>query len=357
MPFHRVAPSAASGASAYPRGAWPSAHNSRVLVSAGLHELDACLGGGLPLGSVLLLEEDAATAHALTLLRLFAAEGVACGHALALASADAPAAELLASLPLERSSVPQTEVPRPPRPAAAAAAAPALKVAWRYGALVSGGGGGAPGRAPGKRHCHSFDLSQRMTAAGAAPPSGRQQLLHDVLPGAAAYAGAIAALRAFAAADGDVKHVGAARRVVRIGVHALGSPLWGAPDESQAVAFVHALRGLCASAGCVAIVTAPAHLQSPRCRARLRCLADAVISLDAFEGRAPSEGLGDHTGLLHVRKLPRHGALAAQVSGNSVFGFMATARRWAISPLHPPPAGTEAGGGAKKAPAAADLEF
>lgn len=38
------------------------------------------MGGGLPLGALLVVFEDAALPHADTLLRCFAAEGVACGH-------------------------------------------------------------------------------------------------------------------------------------------------------------------------------------------------------------------------------------------------------------------------------------
>ena len=54
--------------------------HGQTLVSTGHADLDRVLGGGLPLGALLVVMEDAASPHADMLLRCFAAEGVACGH-------------------------------------------------------------------------------------------------------------------------------------------------------------------------------------------------------------------------------------------------------------------------------------
>ncbi len=54
------------------------------------------LGGGLPLGALLLVLEDAASPHAGTLLRCFAAEGVACGQRVLWAAGGSPGAPRLA---------------------------------------------------------------------------------------------------------------------------------------------------------------------------------------------------------------------------------------------------------------------
>ena len=62
-------------------GTRPGLHG-QTLVSSGHPDLDRLLGGGLPLGGLLLLlEGDAwgAGRHADTLLRYFLAEGAACG--------------------------------------------------------------------------------------------------------------------------------------------------------------------------------------------------------------------------------------------------------------------------------------
>lgn len=77
-------------------GTRPSVHNGQLLVSTGLHDLDGTsitllwhassqawsvvLGGGVGVGTMLLIEEDVRTTHARTLLKYFAAEGIACSH-------------------------------------------------------------------------------------------------------------------------------------------------------------------------------------------------------------------------------------------------------------------------------------
>jgi len=52
----------------------------QTLVSTGIADLDRLLGGGLPLGSLLLLLEDPASQQHLTFIKYFLAEGLACGH-------------------------------------------------------------------------------------------------------------------------------------------------------------------------------------------------------------------------------------------------------------------------------------
>lgn len=60
--------------------------NGQVLISTGVAGLDKLLGGGLPLGSLLLIIEDAHSQQHLSLLKCFLAEGVCCKHSLALIS-------------------------------------------------------------------------------------------------------------------------------------------------------------------------------------------------------------------------------------------------------------------------------
>ena len=64
--------------------------HGQTLISTGHADLDRVLGGGLPLGALLLILEDAASPHATTLLRCFAAEGVACGHQVLWAAGGEP---------------------------------------------------------------------------------------------------------------------------------------------------------------------------------------------------------------------------------------------------------------------------
>lgn len=62
--------------------------NGQVLISTGVAGIDRLLGGGLPLGSVLLIIEDSHSQQHLNLLKCFMAEGVCCKHSLALLTCD-----------------------------------------------------------------------------------------------------------------------------------------------------------------------------------------------------------------------------------------------------------------------------
>jgi elongator complex protein 4 len=69
-------------------GTRPGLHG-QLLLSTGLAGLDRLLGGGLPLGCVLLVLHDVdARTHASSLERCFMGEGVACGHNIAWISTD-----------------------------------------------------------------------------------------------------------------------------------------------------------------------------------------------------------------------------------------------------------------------------
>lgn len=87
-------------------------------MSTGLADLDRLLGGGLPLGCLLLVLEDSPPEAALALLRYFLAEGVAAGHACRWA---APS-----TLPDDQLWLPQPSVQQPgqqPKHGSAAAVA------------------------------------------------------------------------------------------------------------------------------------------------------------------------------------------------------------------------------------------
>jgi hypothetical protein len=60
-------------------GTRPGPHGL-TLISTGHSELDKILGGGLPLGFLLLVLEDGTSGHHITLLKYFLAEGAACGQ-------------------------------------------------------------------------------------------------------------------------------------------------------------------------------------------------------------------------------------------------------------------------------------
>ena len=70
-------------------GTRPSAHNFQLLIGSGIPALDDLVfPGGIPLGSVVLIEDEAECGYSKMLLKYFLAEGAVQGHGLFEANAD-----------------------------------------------------------------------------------------------------------------------------------------------------------------------------------------------------------------------------------------------------------------------------
>ncbi|EPQ11952.1 Elongator complex protein 4 [Myotis brandtii] len=80
-------------------GTRPSVRNGQLLVSTGLPALDQLLGGGLAVGTVLLIEEDKYNTYSPLLFKYFLAEGIVAGHTSLVASAKEEPADILQGLP------------------------------------------------------------------------------------------------------------------------------------------------------------------------------------------------------------------------------------------------------------------
>ncbi|KAL7736431.1 hypothetical protein ACLKA6_019641 [Drosophila palustris] len=81
------------------RGTRTSPHTAQVITSSGNPSLDEILGGGLPIGSICLIEEDRFMTHAKVLAKYFLAEGVLSKQEIFLGSLDDLPAEMLCRLP------------------------------------------------------------------------------------------------------------------------------------------------------------------------------------------------------------------------------------------------------------------
>lgn len=68
-------------------GTRPGLHG-QVLISSGLSGLDKLLGGGLPLGAIMLIIEDSNSQQHVNMLKCFMAEGVCCKHSIGWVTAD-----------------------------------------------------------------------------------------------------------------------------------------------------------------------------------------------------------------------------------------------------------------------------
>ncbi|DAZ93981.1 TPA: hypothetical protein N0F65_005492 [Lagenidium giganteum] len=328
--------------------------NGQTLVSSGLSELDALLGGGLTLGTVSLLEtpHDAGAASVALvddLHRYFVAEGVAAGQCTFVASED-PAGFVEHQLPLELSlaqkqvkqQLASLQVPSKSNSADANAdvnatpdAAANLKIAWQYEKYLG------PGQTQQQtRFCHSFDLSrsmhQDMLKANAPVTFALEQCAGSDGP----YKLLLDAIRAVVAER-------QATQVVRVCIRDLGSSLWfsaATPRQAHAdlLRFLRQLRAIVSGTPVVCTISGPFYMLPSTVCNEMRHLCDYVMELKSFTGEndmLPAE-LSEFHGLFHFRKLARVHSLACHSTDAVKFGIKRERRKLKVEKLHLPPEGS-----------------
>ncbi|KAH8410223.1 hypothetical protein KR009_009177 [Drosophila setifemur] len=119
------------------RGTRTSPHTAQVITSSGNPYLDVVIGGGLPMGSICLIEEDRFMTHAKVLAKYFLAEGVLSKQEIFLGSLDDIPAEMLRRLPKPLTEL-ETEVEQREEEHAGGGGGGmenGLRIAWRYNDL------------------------------------------------------------------------------------------------------------------------------------------------------------------------------------------------------------------------------
>eukprot|EP01116_Phalansterium_solitarium_P017743 TRINITY_DN4450_c0_g2_i1.p1 TRINITY_DN4450_c0_g2~~TRINITY_DN4450_c0_g2_i1.p1 ORF type:complete len:420 (-),score=163.82 TRINITY_DN4450_c0_g2_i1:188-1447(-) len=369
---------AAAAAAVGISGTRPSALNGQLLISTGLHELDEILGGGQPVGSVMLVEQDTHSAFYTALLRYFIAEGVAVDHAVALASASDPSA-LIASLPknlTEAAAIEQQtkllHIDDDDQGAESSSASPRasssaerMAIAWQYEKYLHGAGSAAASQhasaasAPSmlrrsgtltgqsvRAFSQSYDLSRP------APPDAlRNKTVHAIdvrqLPCQASqlsvYEQLYQQLSLLLLPTGAPRstNTSSSSNVLRIALHSVASPLWPLAPHQHALAFMHSLRALVRSSQACCLVTVPSSgLLAEPLRAALRQLADIVVAFDSFDGSGmqASAAFSEFDGQLLVHKLPRMHSLVVPRPPTLNFVFKLKRRKLHIEIPHLGPA-------------------
>ena len=231
-------------------GTRPSVHNtSQLLTPSGVPDLDAILGGGIPVGSVVLVKDDhkgdnlealgecePTPLHSRLFLKYFLAEGVAQGQGLFYGSCHHDAEGFLASLP---EVVEQQETAGVPEKGAD----DKLTIAWRYRDSNQSSSG------PENSAKHHFNLQKNVSEERLAACDSHTWTCVD------------AADNQYVHLFKNVKRVieeqeeysiappkssASKKGLLRIGVESAGSLLWGTdPECTELFRFLFALRSLC----------------------------------------------------------------------------------------------------------------
>ena len=230
-------------------GTRPSVHNtSQLLTPSGVPDLDAILGGGIPVGSVVLVKDDhkddhaalgegeSTPLHSRLFLKYFLAEGVAQGHGVFYGSCQHDAEGFLASLP---EIVDQQETVRLPEKGAD----DKLTIAWRYKDTNQSSS------ASENRARHHFNLQKNVSEERLAACQSHTWTCVDTADNQ--YVNLFKNVKSVIEEEEEYsiappRSSASKKGLLRIGVESAGSLLWGTdPECTELFRFLFALRSLC----------------------------------------------------------------------------------------------------------------
>ncbi|XP_028299133.1 elongator complex protein 4 [Gouania willdenowi] len=337
-------------------GTRPSVQNGQLLVSTGVTSLDYLLGGGLAVGTVLLIEEDLYDSYSRMILKYFLAEGVVCRHELFVAAAQDNPNDILQELPapiLDDVAFPKP-VEQPRLSCEPQDSLDAMKIAWRYQNLPKV----QSALASSSRFGHYYDVSKTMEPEirQAAKchcfyfPDHPTQSSTTHSPMLQSYSALLKSLQEVIHREGFfiAAPMSKSRNILRVGLHSLGSVLWGddlschdSPRHRHALTtFLYGLRALLRSSLSVAVVTIPSRLiQDSSLMGSITQLCDYAIALESFKGseRETNPLYKDYHGLLHVHQVPHLNCLASQLPDHKDLAFKLKRKQFTIERLHLPP--------------------
>ncbi|XP_070813621.1 elongator complex protein 4 isoform X2 [Pituophis catenifer annectens] len=278
--FQRKVPDGGGGRLAVLPGTRPSVRHGQLLVSSGVPSLDSVLGGGLAIGTLLLIEEDVYGVYSSLLFKNFLAEGVVCGHNLFIASDKEEPGIILKELPCPLPNLSNKEMEEVITMKSMQDSQESMRIAWRY------------------QNKPKQEKKQR-----------------------------------------NVLRIG----IQSLGSVLWGDDICSTenPENLHSLTrFMYALRGLLRTSLSVCIITVPTHLiQNKAIMERITHLSDTVIGLESFIGseRETYPFYKDYHGLVHIHQIPRLNSLICDVSNTKDLAFKLKRKLFVIERLHLPP--------------------
>ncbi|XP_070549608.1 elongator complex protein 4-like isoform X2 [Ptychodera flava] len=267
-------------------GTRPSLHNGQLLVSTGVPSLDFVIGGGLAVGTVLLVEEDKYRSYADLLVKYFVAEGIISNHEIFLAAADKDPEKIIKDLPhpLDDDLVKSVYEEREE----AGDGAEKMKIAWRYEHLPK-----HQSNQGGVKFGHHYDLSRTID----------EELIKRVKCTCHCANKHLQEKKQLSMNPSYEDVIHSVQRQIRQGGY--DSP------TTEDAAFVRRLENLC----------------------------DTVVKLESFAGSEKEKNpvYKEYHGLFTICKLPRLNSLTCHMPDSLDLAFKLKRKKFTIEKLHLPP--------------------
>ncbi|GAA5837571.1 hypothetical protein JCM3766R1_006849 [Sporobolomyces carnicolor] len=318
-------------------GTRPSSSSSLPLISTGLTTIDDLLGGGLPLGSSLLIAQDYPTTYSELLLRYFIAQGLESKQDVLVVSSALENGGPLGITKVLMGNDKATSTTRKDEDREdeeerkrEEELKQKMKIAFRYETMKQHQTTLSTAQASrvGDEtvYCSTFDLTttRPLSAADRARlhPVDVDELAGLSGSGNGLYDQLYQKLETFISQRGYLQSESPSspRKALRIAISSLGSPSWGPTSPASLYTFLHRLRALLRRSNASSMTTFPTYLYpstsssapgatSPML-SRLSHASDAVVSVLSTSSSPTLAALyPNHQGLLTLPKLPSPSSL------------------------------------------------
>uniref|UniRef100_A0A171AB37 Elongator complex protein 4 n=1 Tax=Triatoma infestans TaxID=30076 RepID=A0A171AB37_TRIIF len=299
---------------------------SHEKIASGIPSLDAVLGGGMLIGSLILLSEDSLGIYSDMFLKVFLAQGIVKDEEVLFASCDVSPDAFMRKLPQQTSSEMFL---------AKQVFSDTLQIAWRYE--------NSPAISifdANKSHSNNFSFKDRLpdeivqsSKPHYWPSKGNPETYEDLLD--CIYKKLITGNNLNEQASKNQN-----KGILRIGVHRLGSLFWK-QSQNRLPRFLYSLRGILHHSRSIAVVTFPKHLiQKSEIISRCEQMSDSVIELESF-GANTNPLYNELDGYIKFTKLCTSNTLCPLMKDPCDWAFRLSLKKLIIEKLRLPPEGAD----------------
>ncbi|XP_022132387.1 elongator complex protein 4 [Momordica charantia] len=299
--------------------------NGTTFISSGIPDLDKILCGGFPLGSLVLVMEDAEAPHHMLLLRNFMSQGLVHNHPLLYASPSRDPRGFLGTLPSPGTSKDDKSRDN------FAEQEKGLRIAWQYKKYFGDSQESVNNLIDSKyEFCHDFDLrrpfdrhffSGKHVECVSILGSPSISTLHDRCA---------TFLSQVPRNDANISSAG------RIAIQSLCAPQCEHSNmEWEMLSFLRSLKSMLRSSNAVAVVTFPPSLLLSSFSKRWQHMADTLLSVKAIPDEDKEltkllTGYQDMVGLLNVHKVAQINTQVPKILEATTFSIKLQKRRFLV---------------------------